>query len=148
MKASTVVICDVPIASDLQLELQPLLKLRHCEGRELPMPHFPIGTVIEGPLAVQLVVNGQADPFDEECREACKLSPARLATAQRTQLAASLGINGKRDMAMFMYGAIEGYAEGTTDAKPVYIHGPKWDEWQAADAERLKAEQKDALDDE
>lgn len=109
-------------------------KLKFASRRGQLTPYFPKGTEFDGEHALFLVGTGQASPADEECAKAAGMSPEQLHVRQRGYLAASKGIKGKKDLEMFMAGAIEGYAEGTTDANPVYIHGPNWDAWQAAEA--------------
>ena len=93
---------------------------------------IPKGTVIEGEDALFRVKTGQCEPFDEECAVAVGMSPADIEARQRAYLAASVGIKGARDLELFMAGAIEGYAPGTTDGKPLYIHGPNWSACQKA----------------
>ena len=100
------------------------------------------GTVIDGPEALLRVRTGQCAPFDEECRAAAGMSVEQLELAQRQYLAAEAGIKGAKDMELFMSGVIEGYAEGTTDEKPVYKPGPNHAAWLAAKAE-IKTEKGD-----
>ena len=98
---------------------------------------YPLGTEFEGEHALALVLNGQADPSDEECTEAAGLKPDQLLVVQRKYLAASRGIKGKKDLEMFMAGAIEGYTPESTDDKVIYQKGPNWDAWQAAEAAQI-----------
>jgi len=88
---------------------------------------FPLGTVFEGDQAIALCKTGQAMPIDDECAEAVGLTPARLAWLQVEYKMNTLGINRKEDRALYRAGVILGY-----DDKLNYIHGPKWDEYQAA----------------
>lgn len=92
--------------------------------------HYPKGTEFEGDHALALIQNGQACPIDEEAAKACGMSPEQLQGKQREYLAAVKGIKGKKDMEMFLAGAIEGYEPGTS----TYIKGPQWDAWQAAES--------------
>jgi hypothetical protein len=101
---------------------------------------YPKGTEFEGEHALDLVMRGQAAPIDEECAKACGMSPAELRRCQRQYLAASAGIKGKNDLALFMGEVIDGYLPGTTDAKPIYKPGKYWDKYQKATAEKAKTE--------
>lgn len=117
---------------EMPAELIKKLAFRAVPGK-LPQPYYPRGTEFEGPMAVTLVRNGQAAPADAECRQACGMTEGQLEKASRTNAAALAGIRGERDMAMFLAGAINGYAPGTTDAEPKYVPGPNWEAWQAAE---------------
>ncbi len=119
------------------------LKFRPENGQVTP--YYPKGTEFEGEHALLLVKNGQANPIDAECAAAAGMSPAQLEAKQREYLAASAGIRGKKDMDMFMTGAIEGYGPGTTDDVTVYIHGPNWDAWQSAEEQAKAAITKDVI---
>lgn len=144
MKAATTILIDVNMAT-LDAKFHPLVKLRAEPGRRVPTPHLPVGTVIEGDKALQLVMCGQANPIDQECSDAAGMTPEQLVAAQRAYAAAVAGISGAKDLEMFMFGAIEGYGPGTTDKNPVYIHGPRWNEWQAAEAARVQKIEGDVI---
>lgn len=93
---------------------------------------IPKGTVVEGDEALLRVSTGQAEPVDEECSNACGMTPAQLVVAQRNYQSAMAGIRGKGDHELFMAGVIDGYEPGTTDEKPIYKPGKLWDKYQAA----------------
>jgi hypothetical protein len=97
---------------------------------------IPKGTIIDGDEALLRVATGQCAPLDEECAVACGRSTAQLESTQRKYLAAERGIKGVKDTELFMAGIIEGYAEGTTDDKPVYLPGPNYAAWESKRAER------------
>lgn len=114
-------------------------------GRETPSAIFPKGTIFEGAHALHLVKTGQASPADDECAAACGMNQAQITVNNRKYAAAMAGIKDKKDLAMFMAGAIEGYGPGTTDEKPVYVKGPNWEAWQAATAGVVAESVKDSL---
>lgn len=103
---------------------------------------IPKGAIVSGTEALLRVSTGQCSPFDDECAVACGRSSEELAVTQRQYLAAEKGIKGKKDMELFMAGVIDGYDKGTTDAKPIYIHGPNWSAFESAQAEVKKTESK------
>ncbi len=106
---------------------------------------YPMGTEFEGPHALDLVRNGQANPIDEECVVAAGMKPEQLLVIQRKYLAASRGIKGTKDFEMFMAGAIEGYAPESTDENVIYMPGPNWDAWQAAAQSKIEDIKKDVI---
>lgn len=103
---------------------------------------IPKGTVVEGDEALLRVGTGQAAPIDEECAEACGMTPAQLKSTQRMYAAAMAGIRGKKDTELFMAGVIDGYDKGSTDDNPKYIPGKNWQAFQDAKAasEKEKSE--------
>lgn len=124
---------------------QSKIKFKTENGK--PVAYFPKGCEFDGEHALHLVKTGQASPIDEECAAACGMDANQLASKQMHYAAANVGIKGKKDLEMFLAGAITGYAPGTTDENPIYIHGPNWDAWQAAEAAAKAAEERDTLDD-
>lgn len=104
---------------------------------------LPIGFVFEGEQAVLRVKTGQAAPVDAECAAACEMTASQLASAQRRYQSAVAGIKGKKDHELFMAGVIDGYDEGTTDAKPIYIPGRNWQVFQVAKAQADQKQQAD-----
>jgi hypothetical protein len=104
------------------------------QGSEIVDWVIPAGTIVEGDEALCRVSTGQAEPADEECAAACGMSVDQLRVRQRASLMEDQGIRSKKDRELFMANVIEGYAEGTTDEKPVYIPGPKWQAFQDAKA--------------
>lgn len=100
----------------------------------------PKGTVIEGNDALLRVACGMAAPFDEECANACGLTPTQLKQKQRECLSAMAGIRGEKDYELFMAEVIDGYdLERTTPTETVYKPGKNWARYQAA-IEARKAE--------
>lgn len=126
-------------------EYQDKIEFIPTPGSQEPTAIFPKGTIFEGEHALQLCRTGQASPADDECAKAVGMTPLQIAMNNRKYAAAVAGIKGKRDLAMFMSGAIEGYGPGTTDENPVYIHGPNWDKWQAAQEARKAAIKQDVI---
>lgn len=124
-------------------DLVKKLSFRRKPGKQFPSAYFARGTELEGEIALTLVRNGQATPADEECRVKCGMSADQIDKASRTNAAALAGIRGERDMAMFLAGAINGYAAGSTDADPKYVPGPNWDAWQAAENEVAQEQNSD-----
>lgn len=121
------------------------LKLKFEMRQGKMVPFYPKGTEFEGEHALRLVSTGQASPSDPECAAAVGMSSDQVQAKQREYLAASRGIKGKKDLAMFMAGAIEGYAPDSTDANPVYIPGPNWGVWQAAESAKVDDIKKDVI---
>lgn len=101
---------------------------------------IPKGAIVEGDEALLRVQTGQCEPFDDECAKAVGMTPDQLASVQRSYLAASRGIKDAKDLSLFMAGVIEGYAEGTTDEKPVYKPGPNYQTWVQAKEEAALTE--------
>lgn len=120
-------------------EYQAKLAFRKERGKMVA--YFPKGCEFEGEHAIALVGTGQASPSDDECAVACGMTPEQIKAKRINYAADAAGVRGTKDREMFLAGAILGYAEGTTDEKPIYIKGPNWDAWQAAEqAEKAKAE--------
>ena len=105
------------------------------EGGTIKEWRLPKGTVIEGEDALLRVRVGQAAPIDEECASACGMDATQLERGHRAYLAAARGIRaGDKDFDLFMGEVIDGYAPGSTDAKPVYIPGKHYQKWLDAKA--------------
>jgi hypothetical protein len=82
-----------------------------AKGRQIPVA--PIGTVFEGPNAAFFVRHGCAEPDDDECRLATKMTEEQLATTRRAYAALHACI-AKEDIELFNAGVIAGYnADGS-----------------------------------
>lgn len=85
----------------------------------------PAGTVIDDPNVFWIVLNGQAEAVDEECRERTKCSDAerqkRLHAAKRLEACIE-----PKDYELFDAGYITGY-----DGDGNYVPGPNWSEYVA-----------------
>ena len=103
------------------------LAKRENNGVEVLVWTWPVDAVVSGDLAIQIVMNGQGIPIDEECRKACGLDDAELAHRQLEYEMTNKGIHNKEDREMYRDGVILGY-----DVKGNYIPGPAWDEYQKA----------------
>lgn len=78
----------------------------------------PVGTLIDDPDCWRIVLMGQAEPADDECREQCQQTPEQHAAA--VQAFKEMPILPK-DRPKFRAGEILGYA-----ADGSYIPGPNW----------------------
>lgn len=105
------------------------------ERKGVPVAVFAVGAIIDGPLAIQMVSNGQAAPCDDECRSAVNLSPEQLRSLRLENEMAEKGIR-KEDRELYLKGVISGY-----DAAGNYARGPQWDTYHAA----LKQDEDDEL---
>ena len=83
---------------------------------------FPKGTVYETPHALTFVLNGMADPADDECQAACTKSAEELAELKHRHNRIEAGIL-QDDIPLFDAGYISGYLPNG-DYKP----GEKWQE--------------------
>lgn len=110
--------CDVEVnPQSLPDEYQSFVV--QLEGKAI----FPKGTEYETPHALTFVLNGMADPADEECKAACKKTAEELAELKRRHARIEAGIL-HDDIPLFDAGYISGYlANG--DYKP----GDKWQEY-------------------
>jgi len=89
---------------------------------------FPEGAVFEGEQALFLCKTGQAEPVDDECMKATKMTPGQRAAIQENYKMDSLGINDKADRELYRAGVILGYHP----KDKTYIHGPNWNAYQLA----------------
>lgn len=132
--------CNIENAPDFYREVAVARFANGSDGTPLLEWVIPKGTVVEGEEALRVVETGQAEPVDEECAKACGMTAGQLKRCQRNYLSAMAGIRGKGDHELFMAGVIDGYEPGTTDEKPIYKPGPKWDVYQAALAKKAEDE--------
>lgn len=132
MKAALVLdqFADISALTESQ---QALIIWRAVKGRQEAI--FPIGTIFEGDDALRLCKTGQAQPFDDECAEACGMNAQQLASAQLEYKMNSLGINRREDRELFRAGVIAGY-----DGNLNYIPGPNWGKYQQAKKQIAKQE--------
>lgn len=96
--------------------------------KNVPDPYFPAGTIYESDNAAFFVMQGMADPADEECAAACGMTPDEIAVAKRSLFKMENIL--AKDWLLFDNDVILGY-----DEKGDYIRGPKWDEWHAVQNE-------------
>lgn len=94
------------------------------------------GHVIDNPDAYLLVLQGAAEPADEECAAASSQTPEARAAAQAAYEMTRLGIV-EEDRDAFRAGAMLGY-----DPSGDWIPGPNYDAWCAA--QDAAAEEDDA----
>lgn len=108
-------------------EYKPSLRLakRENNGVEVLVWTWPVDCVVNGDLAIQIVMNGQGVPVDEECRIACGLDDESLAKRQLEYEMTNKGVNNANDREMYRLGVITGY-----DSQGNYIPGPAWEEYQ------------------
>lgn len=85
----------------------------------------PAGTIIDDPQCFWIVLLGQADPADDECREKTKLTAEKQLEMKQATKELALGIH-PEDRAKFRAGEIEGYKPDGS-----YIPGPNWKPKQA-----------------
>ena len=119
-------------------------KVKNLSGKQIAkvMAYFEAGTEYEHPKAWFFVINGQAVPADDECEVAAKeagLTDEDLRTMQHRYKRQHLGIT-EEDIPLYDAGVILGYDKKSSDG---YIHGPKWDEYQAALKAAEEAEKKE-----
>jgi len=100
---------------------------RENNGVEVLVWTWPVDCIVNGDLALQIVLNGQGVPTDEECRVACGLDDEELASRQREYEMTNKGVHNADDRELYREGVITGY-----DRYGEYIPGPKWDEYQKA----------------
>lgn len=97
------------------------------DGKPVSIAYFPEGAIFENEMALQLCRTGQATPADDECAVALGLSTSDIQSLRVEYKMTNLGINKKEDRELYRAGVILGY-----DKNLNYIHGPNWDEYQAA----------------
>lgn len=77
---------------------------------------IPVGSIIKGTATAfpwKLVRAGVAEPADEECRVACRMTPQEIEKAQRAYPAIAKGIM-PQDRKAFQEGKMDGYnADGS-----------------------------------
>lgn len=121
-------VVDVDVNPQTSPQMQQFVKLRQIRQgmRTISVPYWPAGTEYEVHNAAFFVLQGMAEPVDEECYEAAgRPSKDHLTFLQHAYKRQALGIV-SMDWDKFDAGYIAGY-----DAKGEYIPGPKWDEYQA-----------------
>lgn len=92
--------------------------------KNVPDPYFPAGTIYEDDNAAFFVMQGMADPADEECSVACGMNADEIAVAKRALFKMENIL--AQDWLLFDNDVITGYDETGN-----YVRGPKWDEWHA-----------------
>jgi hypothetical protein len=96
--------------------------------KNVPDPYFPAGTIYENDNAAFFVMQGMADPADDECAAACGMNADEIAVAKRALYKMEHIL--VKDWQLFDADVITGY-----DEKGEYIPGPKWAEWHAVQDE-------------
>lgn len=136
MKATTVVELSIDMLAATKYQ-RSLVKPKEFGGR---VDYFiPVGTEIEGDMALQCCRFFQAEPSDPECEDALGVEKATRERRQLRYKMHSLGINDKGDQELFAAGVILGYEPKTL----AYIPGPNWEAYQAANAELKQKQEKD-----
>jgi len=85
----------------------------------------PAGTIFEGKHAPFFVRMGMAEPVDDECRIAAKMSNEKIAQARKAQESVRLGIL-PYDYQAFLKGYMIGY-----DETGEWIPGPNYAEYES-----------------
>lgn len=101
---------------------------RDDRGRHIT-EQVPAGFEIEDPEAYLLVLQGAAEPGDDECALAAKQTPEERDAARLHYEMARKGI-APEDFDAYRAGAMIGY-----DPEGNWLPGPNFDAWQAAQAE-------------
>ena len=100
-------------------------------GKKLKrIPYFPAGTIYEHPNADGFVLQGMADPADDECAESAGLTEAQRKDLQHKYARQAAGIL-QEDWELFDAGVIVGYLPDGN-----YKPGPNWDKYQEAKIEQ------------
>lgn len=109
------------------LEVDPTTKKPHApaslvkqcvrRGKHL---FAPVGTLLDDPNCYHIVLMGQAEAVDEECKERTACTPEEHAARLHAGRRLMAGIE-KDDYELFDKGAITGY-----DADGRYVPGPNW----------------------
>ena len=105
--------------------------------------YFPAGTIYECPMAWYWVVQGAAEPADEECAKASGMTPEEI--EEHVRLYYMTEHIAHEDWGLFKAGVIEGY-DDADELHKGYKPGPNWDKYWLAQAE-LEEESADEEDD-
>lgn len=89
--------------------------------------YFPAGTEYECQLAWKFVLNGEAEPADDECAEVCGLTADDMHKLQRSRFKTEH--IAPSDWDLYDKGVILGYDEKGPDG---YAVGPAWEAYQKA----------------
>lgn len=82
---------------------------------------YPKGTIFDGEQAVFLCKTGQAKPIDQECADACGMTPTQLRAAQIEYEMDSIPLTDKKERQLYAAGIINGIKDGK------YVKGKNWD---------------------
>jgi len=110
-------------------DMQDRVEVRQVfrSGKLQDVTFWKTGVEFEHPSAAFFVRNGDAEPADDECREACGMTPVQIKDAQGNRERLAQGIN-PEDWDAYDKGYMTGYAP---DGSGKWVPGPNYAEWEA-----------------